>query len=693
MTDAPVVKREGFLFAGIFCAALALHFYLATSNWSSGFLPGHEFRQTQTALVSHYIELDHNYTPLYETPLVGKPWVSILLEFPLYEWSVVGLARLAGLPHFEAARTVSLTCFYLMLPAMYLLLGEAGLARPRRWLTLALILTCPVYIFYSRAFLMESMVLMFSVWFLLAFVRTMRARRLSWLLLGAATGTAAGLIKSTVFFVWLLPAALFGAWCLWRDVRDRAGTKALLHTAGYGLAAAVVPCVTVIWWIRFTDAIKAAHPSANLFTSHNLTAGNFGMFDLAARFSPATWRLLLAAWQQAIMAPWVIGLVLLIGIAAATGVRSRILGATALFIAAQAAFPFAYALQEYYFYACAVFLHAALGFALSGLLDALRPRALAWLLVALPLGAQLQNYWQGYHVIQTVKSNGGSGLTDALRALTPEGSVIIVAGSDWSAVIPYYAQRKALMLRRGLDYDPAYQVRAFNDLAGEEIAALVLTDEGRANRDLVRLASARFDLDESITFSHVTADVYLSKKLRQNALLRLAGRHGYDHITTLAVPVTGPNSQPVLISPALAAGAFHAFSPAPSQYRFAFGLSLADVGGTPVIGAHPDSELWVPAAPGSRRIEWEFGLIPGAYERDGDKTDGVEFIIAAESAQGNRRELYRRLLDPVHVAADRGPQRVTTTPQLAAGEILVFLSRPHGSYSYDWAYWAGINVR
>ena len=687
------MKRENLILAGIFCAALAWHFWCTTSNWTSGFLPGHEFRQTQTALISYYIEQDHNFTPLYETPIVGKPWVSILLEFPLYEWSVVGLARLAGVPQFEAARTISLLCFYLMLPAAYLLMGEAGLPRSRRWLALALILTCPVYIFYSRAFLMESMVLMFSVWFLLGFVRTMRERKLSWLLLCAATGTAAGLIKSTVFFVWLLPAAIFSAWCLWCEMRDRRGVKVLFTTAGYALAAALVPVVSVLWWIRLTDRIKAAHPSANLFTSHNLTAGNFGMFDLAARFSPATWRLLLEDWQQAIMPPWLIGLVLLAGLAVAREWRTRVLAAAGLFLAAQAAFPFAYALQEYYFYACAVFLHAALGFALGGLLDTLRPRLLAWLLVALPLGAQVGTYWQGYHVVQNVRSNGGSGLTDALRALTPSGSVIIVAGSDWSAVIPFYAQRKALMLRRGLDYDHDYQVRAFADLAGEEVAALVLTNDGRANRELVKLAAGRFDLDESITFSHVTADVYLSKKLRQNALQRLAGRHGYDHITTLAVPDTGPNLQPVLISPALAAGAFHRFSPAPSQYRFAFGLSLAEVAGVPVLGAHPDSELWIPTAPGPRRIEWQFGLMPGAYERDGDKTDGVEFVIAAESAQGIRRELYRRVLDPVHLTADRGLQRVSTEQEVLAGETLVFMSRPHGSYSFDWAYWAGINIR
>ena len=170
-------------------------------------MPGHEFRQAQTALIAHYIDEQNNYSLLYETPVLGKPWVSILLEVPVYEWSVVGLSRAFGLPHFLAARTISLGCFYLILPAIYLLLGRFNLSRPRRLLALALILACPVYIFYSRAFLMESMELMCCAWFLLGFLRTMDERRWSWLVLTVVAGTGAALIKSATFAVWLLPAA------------------------------------------------------------------------------------------------------------------------------------------------------------------------------------------------------------------------------------------------------------------------------------------------------------------------------------------------------------------------------------------------------------------------------------------------------------------------------------------------------
>jgi Dolichyl-phosphate-mannose-protein mannosyltransferase len=694
MKSAPDQGRENAALIILFCAALVAHIYFVTFNWRSGFLPGHEFRQTHTALIAYYIDKENNFSVPYSTPLFGKPW-SVPLEFPVYEWSVVLLSRAAQLPHFEAARTVSVTCFYLTLPAVWLLLGQLGLARPRRLLALALALTCPLYIFYSRAFLMESMVLMFSAWFLELFVRTMRERRLHWLILCAVCGTGSALVKSTTFFVWLLPAAIYGAGCLWREVRAGPGWKPALRAIIWGLGAVVLPCVSLFWWVKYTDAIKAPHPSAHIFTSAELTKGNYGMYSLAAHLSPETWRGLLGGWREAIMPPWVIALVLAIGIAFSRRERWHILGAAGLFLAAQSMFPFAYALQEYYFYACAVFLLGALGFALHGVLDSGLPRWVRWAIVIVPFAAQLGTYLPGYHAFQSVRSNGGTGLTDALRGITPEGSIIIVAGDDWSPIIPYYSQRKALMIRNGLEYDRPYLDRAFKDLKNEYVSALVLVKAQRTNQELVRHVAAQFGLDTSVTFSHAWADVYLNNICRDYALLRLSGRHGYDQITTQAKPA-GPlpsDRPPVPIPSGVAAVAFTMVSPAPSQYRFTYGYSAWNEGGTEVLSIHPDSDLWVPAPAGARQILWEFGLFPGAYEREGEKTDGVVFIVAGEAPDGRRREIFRRLLDPAGVAADRGRQRAVIPYQAIAGETLVFLTRPNVTTHYDWAYLARIEVK
>src|SRR5262245_18545418 len=120
MTTSAPARNENLLLTLAFVGMLAVHVWLATYNLGIGFMPGHEFRQTQTAFVTHFIDRTDNFSVLYESPLVGKPWVSVLLEVPIYEWSVVWLSRATGWTHVLAARSVSLACFYLMLPAIWL---------------------------------------------------------------------------------------------------------------------------------------------------------------------------------------------------------------------------------------------------------------------------------------------------------------------------------------------------------------------------------------------------------------------------------------------------------------------------------------------------------------------------------------------------------------------------------------------
>ncbi len=694
MPDLSRARRENWILIGIFCAALITQFCFTTSNWKSAFMPGHEFRQAQTAIVSYYIDEQNNFSLLYETPVLGKPWVSILLEVPVYEWSVVLLSRAAGIPHFMAARTISLTCLYLALPAFYLLLGRFAVPKPRRLLALALILTCPVYVFYSRAFLMESMELMCCGWFLLGFVHTMDDRRWTWLALTIVAGTGAALIKSITFAVWLLPAAGYGAWLLWRDLRARNGWRAPVQTILWGAATVIVALGALRWWINLTDPIKAAHASAYIFTSRNLSEGNWGILNIAARFSLRTWKILLERWREAIMTPWIVGLGLLAGLALFRQVRWKVLGLAGVFFLAQFMFPFAYAYQDYYYYACTVFLLAALGFVLYGVLDSRLPRWACWLVIAVPFVAQITTYWRGYHTYQILKSNGGFPFTAALRDLAPKDSVIIIAGADWAAMIPLYAQHKALMIRNGLEYDATYLNRAFDDLADENVAALVLVEAQRGNHALLSQVAAKFDMDTIPTFSHPVADVYFNRLYIDIVQTRLKQSNNYSGVTfSPRPPNEKPANGPFKIPAALARSSFANISPAPYQGRFAFGLGHADADGDDVISAHPDCDVWLHAPAGATQIKWEYGIYPTAYERPGDKTDGVEFVVNGVTPDGHRRQIYHRVLNPAHQPADRGRQHEVIPYQPLPGETLIFSDRPNLGYAFDWAYWVRIEVK
>jgi hypothetical protein len=693
MPTADADRREARMLIAIFIVALGYSFYGITYHFTMGFMSGHEFRQAQTAIVSYYIDQQNNFSLLYETPIMGKPWVSILLEVPIYEWSVVGLSRLTGLPQVVAARCISAASFYLMLPAVYLLLGRLRLPRPRRLLMLALILTTPVYIYYSRAFLMDAMALMCSVWFLLGFVRTMDERRWSWLALTIVAGTAAALIKSAIWAIWILPAAAYGAWLLWQDLRAKKGWVVPVKTLLWGLATVVVALGALRAWVAYTDPIKAAHPSAFIFSSKNLTEGNWGLFDLKALLSRDLWRTLIGCWEQAIMSRWLIGLGLVVGLA--SPVRWRVLGIGSVFFFAQFLFPFAYAYQDYYFYANAAFVVVALGFTVLGLLDTPSYRWCGWLALALVMGSQVRTYWQDYRQGQSVIHHGGYPFTDAIRDLTPKNSVIVVAGADWAAMTPLYAQRKALMIRNGLEYDEAYLQRAFNDLADEDVSAIVLFGGLRTNRHFIELLAKRFDFDPAApTFSWTTADVYVPRIYRMAIQIRLKDSTRYQGITLppqAAAQLAGSNR--IKISAATAGNAFPNIKPGPVEYQFQFGIDWMAYGNISVLSSHPNTDLWLPPPANAREIKWDYGIFAGAYEREGDKTDGVEFIILGEFPDGTNRPIYTRLLDPVRNPADRGDQHVVIPYKPEPGEMLRFSTRPNVGTAFDWAYTIGIEVK
>jgi hypothetical protein len=369
-------------------------------------------------------------------------------------------------------------------------------------------------------------------------------------------------------------------------------------------------------------------------------------------------------------------------------------GLAAVFFLAQLMFPFAYAFQEYYFYACAVFLLGAFGCVLHGVLDSRLPRWACWLLVSILPLALLHNYLRFYYPYQMVRSEGGHPYTMALRDLTPENSVIVVSGADWAAIIPLYAQRRALMIRNGLEYDRSYLERAFADLADEEVSALVLLQEHR-QKPLVRdLAIAAFDLESTPTFSYHDTDIYCSRRIGQRVRDGLKEK---GHYGSLIVPseaaAARPESGPFWINLRLARRLLPGVAPAPFKGRFTYGVGTFPYENKTVINAHPDSEIWLRAPSGATLIEWDYGMIDEAWERDGDKSDGVELSVMGIMPGQAEREIFRRRLDPVRRPDDRGMQREVIPYQPLPGELLHFSTRPGGSYSYDWAFWTRIEVK
>ena len=680
---------------------LGFHAWGVSVGWRNSSMYGNEFRQTQTAITALFIQRDHDFSLAYPTPVLGKPW-SVPFEFPLYQWTVVAVSDVTGLSLMHAGRVVSMVCFYLSLPAIWLLLGWLGIAGSRRLLALGTVLTCPLYIFYARAFLIETMALMFSLWFLYAYLTAVERRSWIWLVVANGAGVGAGLVKVTTFMLYLIPAGVWSLAWLWRDRPARPGNQGwgkAVRTAGWIAAATALPFAATYGWIRFTDGVKALNPSSRDLVSSAMNSYNFGTWE--TRFSAAVWSQHVQIMFADVISVTVFALAAALGLLYAGRWKARIAWCVGLFVAVQALFPLLYAWHEYYFVANGVLLMAAMAFVICGLLESAAPRAVVWVLILGLFAGQIAQYAVHSYPLQAHERGGPTDLTRALRVVTEPADVLVIAGEDWASMTPFYAQRRALMIRRDKDVDRAYLAEAFARLKGEKVAALVLDGAQRDNHGLRELATRCFDIDPQPVFTYGTATVYLARRQRTSAITVLRttyfrdlvllghGGTGSDPFTRRDVPIT----ELLPIQREL----FADMSPMPVRFYTTFGWSLAEIAGEKFVGAHPDCRLWFRVPPGTRSIAAKFWITPGAYAdlAPGTATDGVEFAVYEQRADGSKRQLFDRLLDPVANVVDRGMQALHIDVQVEPGSEVLFETGPgrNRNYSRDWAAWGPITIK
>lgn len=668
-----------------FLVCLGFHFWGMTVGWTSRNLPGGEFRQAQTALSTHWIKAEQNFALAYPTPVLGKPW-SLPMEFPLYQWTVVTVSKVTNWSLTKAGRAVSIACFYLTLPAVFLLLRRWRIAPTHRWLVLAVAVTCPLYIFYTRAFLIETMALMFSVWFWVAFERAVTGRSRAWLAVAMVAGTGAGLVKVTTYMLYLLPAGVWALTRLWAARKQGWKTELAWMTA-----TVVVPFGATLWWLDFADATKALNPLANFLTSSNLKEFNFG--TTAIRLSPAAWATKLRIVREELT--WLPALLFCL-VLLPLGARARwrsVAGCLLAFGAVLVIFPVLYEHHEYYYVANTLLLLLAMGLALVALLESRVARWVAYGAVALVLVGQGWRYLEWYYPTQRLISPGGDGLTTSLRTLTNPGDVIVVLGQDWNSMTAYYAQRRAIMFRDDIARDGAKVEQALADLREEKIGALVIVGEPDGAQWLIDRAASR-GLGAEPLYVWRNARVFVPQ-VRRTELLHSLLENDF-HEVALA-----PGVEPRRASLAgkwFEMAAIHrwqrkpfvGFQPAPVRFFASFGPAMDGSSGQPMYGAHPVTRLVFALSAGSHTLRSALQMSVDAYRldlSDAETTDGVEVSLFLIGPGNERKQIATRYFDPRRNREDRGNLRLLefTFTLESAGEVELFFGPgPAGKDTRDW---------
>jgi hypothetical protein len=468
-----------------FLCCLAYSLWAVSLAWDNALLDDHPFRQTQTAITTYYM-IGRPPTLAYETPVLGPPW-ALPFEFPVYQWLVAGAVTVLETPLDQTGRFISLVFFYLCLLPAARLLAHFRFSSESTWIILGLLLLSPLYLFWSRAFLMESTALFFSLSYLALTVAVVEKPG-PWAAGGALVcGALAALVKITTFAVFLVAVLLVLAAGLSRGVRSgsaepraaanapaRSRGRVLPQLACMAFLVVVVPVVAGLWWTQFADGVKVANPFGQRLTSAALRDWNFG--TLEQRWSAATWLVILDH----------VGLVighLSVLIAGVTGLlfagRRRSFFGTCMILALSAPLVFVnlHYVHEYYTYANGIFMIAAVGTCLAALLErgAGHRRAALYFLVLI-VAVSLLRFAQYYYPKVVFREQQIAGVSAAVQQITSRDDVIVILGCDWSPEIPYYSERRALMIPRwsdGVADNPAAYLR---QLAGYRIGALVVKE-------------------------------------------------------------------------------------------------------------------------------------------------------------------------------------------------------------------------
>jgi hypothetical protein len=451
VTEAPsvvsrVVRHELMLdrlLLGLLALALLVALAVLCIGVFQPLLDQYFARQTQTALTSYWL-VRGGPIFAYETPVVGFPW-SIPYEFPIYQ-IVVALLSKAGVPLDAAGRIMSFVFFLGCLWPMRVLFRALRFGDVAFLCVAILFLLCPLYLYWGRTFMVETCALFFSFLWLAYLARFLAVPALAPAVIATFAGSLGVLAKSTTFPTFAVLGGLlflkecYAAWTA-RAVAERVRPILL------ALFAIAVPFAVGGAWTIYSDAVKENNEIGVYLTSSGLARWNFGTWE--QRLGPTLWQDVIlrraltdAFGYTAIPAVAIIGATLLrreYAYAAA--------GALLGFFLPFLVFTNLHIVHFYYQTANAIFIIAATGLGLASVVAAKRVKLALVCLGVIVIG-QLTYFRSAYaillsHDFSTVPLFR---IANIAKAVTAPDTSLVVIGDDWSSTIPYYAQRKSLVI-------------------------------------------------------------------------------------------------------------------------------------------------------------------------------------------------------------------------------------------------------
>ncbi|MFM7884666.1 MAG: glycosyl transferase, partial [Microcystis panniformis] len=396
----------------------------------------------------------------------------------------------------------------LSLIPIYVILSYLQVARAFRWLFLSLFLASPLYLFWSRTFMIESTALFFSLAYLACIAVYFRYKSPIIALLACLCGIAASLTKVTTMAGFLILASVWIGANWFKKESSRNLARDLLIPV---VVFIIIPFLIAKIWVNFTDAQKLLNPmAADFITSKALRDWNFG--TIAQKLSRSQWRNYLTRTLNDVFGGLIISVMALVILPIFTSKKLLSYGLSLLFILTVAIFTNLHFVHNYYPYANAIFLLGASGFTIMGLIEKKRKiwQSVGWFFLALILLSQLQFYRAFWYPI---KLHGDSYLEIASQVQTvtsPEG-VLLIYGDYWSSLIPYYSQRRALMIHNQASEEESKNALYKLSRANYQVEAIVFCRKTRENREDKKYLNSLYNPNDKPVFSNKRCDTYTTR--------------------------------------------------------------------------------------------------------------------------------------------------------------------------------------
>lgn len=449
-----------------FAAFIAFIIYAAflVSTLNNPVIDAHGFRQTQTAISIFYM-LQDGLAINYQTPVLGYPW-KIPFEAPIYHLSVAAFSAISPLGLDANGRIVSavywLGCLWVGALILRQVLPDL---RSAPWIFILLALASPLYMFWSRTFMIETTALFFGLVFLFGTIKyasfggvlnfgivvlggvfCILAKATTWPAFVAAGGLYV-LVTNAQLILSLRPATL-----------SARKTRIFLLRGTILFASVILTLYIGLLWTAHGDHLKEATHFGQHILAENLSSWNYG--TPSDRWHSKLWgqTILGRAMPEALGSFWYFAAAASIAIFTMRRKGTKSNSVIIFIICCGVAFllPFfiftnLHNIHNYYQSSASIFIIAFSAVAFAYLLESgAKVRLISGIALVLLVAGQYFEFFFGYYQISNNVDKQAQRPVHQMalmaKARVPENTAILAVGVDWSSQFHYYAERRGMAM-------------------------------------------------------------------------------------------------------------------------------------------------------------------------------------------------------------------------------------------------------